>query len=149
MKFRFSLLFLVAMFVFVTPVFAQGEQPPPSAPFSLDALLKLIVQFATLPGVATLVTSLVNTGKQFGWVADGWAGRWMAGLNLAALGLLVYFKFFQPDIAVEYIDAQAAILAEVLIFITGYLVQLVASKSAHDALSKAGVPVVGFSYSKR
>lgn len=143
----FALVIPLALFV-VTPAFAQGEQPPPPMPFSLDALLVLLLQFAQLPGMSAVVTAITNTLKKFGIVKDGQSGKVVAALNLLGLSLLVYFKFFNTALSVEFIDAQAAIVSQILIFLSGYLVTLIGSKTTHDELSDLKVPVVGFSYSK-
>ena len=113
----------------------------------LDTVLSVILQFSTLAGFGALLAALVNIGKQFGLISDGTAGRWFAGLSLAAIGALVYLKLFQPQIAVEFVDAQAAVLAQILLLVLGYVVQLGAGMTSHSIFAGLKLPWVGKSYS--
>ena len=113
----------------------------------LETVLSVFLQFSTLAGVGALLAALVNVGKTFGLVTDGTSGRWFAGLSLAAIGVLVYLKLFQPQIAVEFVDAQAAILAQILLLILGYVVQLGAGMTSHSIFAGLKLPWVGKSYS--
>jgi hypothetical protein len=144
---RQVLLLVLLMAIFATPAFAQGETPtPPATP--LEAVLAMILQFATLAGVGAVIAALVNVLKTFGVVKDGTAGKWFAGLNLVAIVVLVYIRLFQPQIAVEFIDAQAAVLAQILLAILGYIVQLGTGKAANGLFVDLRLPVVGKSYSR-
>lgn len=138
-------LTLALALLFATPVFAQGETPPPS---TLEIILAVVTQFASLAGVGAVIAAVVNILKYFGVIADGNAGRWFAGFNLAAIALLVYLKLFQPEIAIEYIDAQAAVLAQVLLLILGYVVQLGSGLFAHGLFADLRLPVIGVSHTR-
>ncbi len=151
MKLQNKLFVAVMIVMFVTavlvvPALAQGETPPASA---LDSILAVFLQFASLAGVGAFLAGLVNVLKQFGIVSDGTAGRWFAGLSLVAIGVLVYLKLFQPQIAFEYIDAQAAVLAQILLLILGYVIQLGAGITAHAVFADLKLPVIGKSFSRK
>jgi hypothetical protein len=82
-----------------------------------------------------------------GWITDGTSGRWFAGFSLVAIGILVYLKLFQPQIAVEFVDSQAAILAQVLLLILGYVVQLGSGMTSHTIFAKLRLPGIGKTFS--
>lgn len=109
----------------------------------LDAILAVILQFATLAGVGALLAAIVNVLKVFGVVTDGTAGRWFAGLSLAAIAVLVYLKLFQPGIAIEFVDNQAAVLAQILLLILGFVVQLGAGVTSHKLFAELRLPLIG------
>jgi hypothetical protein len=142
---RIVLIVLVLAAFLVVPAFAQGETPPPTP---LEAVLAVIVQFATLAGVGAVIAALVNVLKTFGVVQDGTAGRWFAGLNLVAIAGLIYIKLFQPQIAIDFIDAQAAVLAQILLAILGYIVQLGTGKYANGLFVDLRLPLIGKSFSR-
>jgi hypothetical protein len=98
----------------VATVLYQGA---PSMNSVLEVILAVMLQFAQLAGIGAAIAAIVNVLKTFGVVGDQTAGRWFAALNLAGIALLVYLKLFRPDIAVEYIDAQAAALAQILLLL--------------------------------
>lgn len=146
MRVLWLLLFtLLVIFLLATPVFAQGETPPAGP---LDSILAVLVQFATLAGVGAAIAALVNVLKQFGVVKDGTGGKWFAGLNLVAIAILIYIKLFQPQIALEFIDAQAAVLAQILLAILGYVVQLGTGKAANGLFVDLRLPLIGKSYER-
>jgi hypothetical protein len=93
--------------------------------------------------VGAVIAALVNILKTFKVVTDATAGRWFAGLNLVAIAGLVYLKLFQPDIAIEYVDAQAAVLAQILVFVLGYIVQLGSGLGAHSIFADLRLPYIG------
>lgn len=145
---KFALcLTLVAVFalaLFVAPAFALQDEPPP--PSVLDVVLDVITQFGTLAGFGALVAALVNILKTFGVVTDGTGGQWFAGFNLVGIAVLLYFRFFQPDIPIDYIDAQAAVFAQILLLVLGYVVQLGSGLFAHNLFSELRLPLVGKSF---
>ena len=112
----------------------------------MEQIFDLFLQFGQLVGVAAAIAALVNVFKAFGLVKDGDAGKWVAALNLVALAVLVALKLFAPGVALEQIDAQAAMLAQVLLIILGYVVQLLGSTTAHDLFSRMRLPFVGKSF---
>lgn len=137
-----AILATIVAAVFALPVLALQTEPP-APPTILEAILSVFLQFATLAGVGALLAALVNVGKAIGIVTDGTAGRWFAGLSLAAIGILVYLKLFQPGIALEFVDAQAAVLAQILLLVLGYVVQLGAGLTSHTIFAKLRLPAIG------
>jgi hypothetical protein len=110
---------------------------------TLDVILSVLTQFAQLAGIGAAIAALVNVLKTFKVIKDGTAGKWFAGFNLVAIALLVYLKLFQPQIAIEYIDSQAAIFAQVLLIILGYVVQLGSGLFAHGLFADLRLPYIG------
>jgi len=108
-------------------------------------LNSLASQFASLAGVAALITVVINIFKTFGIVKDGTAQTWSIILNLVGLIVLVYLRVFQPNVDIAGVDQQADSLANILIGILGFVVQIGSSKGTHSLLS--GVPLVGKSNS--
>lgn len=144
--FVLSALIATAMVMFVVaPVLALQEAPPPSG---LEVILSVFLQFGQLAGVGAVIAALVNVGKVLKLVKDDTAGKWFAGLSLLAVGALVYLKLFQPQIAIEYIDTQAAALAQILLLILGYVVQLGSGIFAHGVFADLKLPFIGKSFSR-
>jgi len=114
----------------------------------MDILLSIFVQFAELAGVAALIAAVVNVLKAFGLVKDGTAGQWMAGLNLVALAVLVALHYFAPEIGLPEADAFAAKLAQILLIVLGYVLQLGVGQAAHGVMSSLDLPGIGYSYSR-
>lgn len=132
----------------VTPALALGNlqtQPPPTV---LEIILSVILQFAQLAGVGAAIAAIIGILKTFKVIQDGDAGKWFAGFNLVAIAILVYLKLFQPQIAIEIVDAQAAIFAEILLLIAGYVVQLGAGRFAHTLFAELRLPLIGKSFSR-
>ena len=147
-KFASVLLIVLVLTAFVVmPVMAQGQEPP-APPSVLDVILSVFVMFGELAGVAALIAALVNVLKTVKVVTDATAGKWFAGFNLIALALLVYIKLFQPQIAIDYLNTQAAVLAQILLLVLGYLVQLGAGQFAHGVFAKLRLPWIGKSFSR-
>ena len=109
----------------------------------MEQILDLFLQFGQLVGVAACIAALINVFKTFGLVKDGDAGKWSAALNLIALAALVALKVFAPQFALEQVDAHAAMLAQILLIVLGYVVQLFGSDSVHSLLSRLRLPVIG------
>ena len=106
----------------------------------------LILQFGALAGAAALIAALVNALKAFGLVKDGDAPTWSAGLNLLGLAALLALKVFRPDLDVGALDAQVAQIAQALIVVLGFVVQLGLARQAHAWLR--GVKVIGKSHTR-
>lgn len=142
-------VFLLA-FVGVTVAFAQGETPPapPAPPTTLEVIWSSCVQLATLVGFGAAITAIVNILKSAKVVTDGNSGKWVAGLNLIAIGVLIYLKLFQPQLAVEYVDAQAAVFANILVALSGYVFELGSSLFAHGLFADLRLPWIGKSFSR-
>lgn len=109
---------------------------------TLDQLFAL---FVSLAGTGSLIGAIVNALKSFGVVADGQAGTWSLGLNLAGLVALFVLGVFAPTADIKDIDGVAAQIAQLLTIAVGLFVQLGGAKLAHSLLK--GVPVVGKSFS--
>lgn len=105
----------------------------------------LLTAFGSLVGVGALIAILVNLAKLIGWVKDGTAQTWSAVLNIVGLIALLSLKLFKPDVSIPDLDAQAGALADVLVALSGFIVQLLSSKATH--LAVRNVPVIGKSNS--
>ncbi len=120
----------------------QAQVDQPAGDSGLDGL---VVQLAGMAGFAAVIALVVNVGKAAGWIADGQAQNWSAGLNLLLLIGLFVARVFRPDVDVQHIDSQVAGFAQIGTMILSYVIQLIASQRTHDALR--GVPILGKSYS--
>ena len=96
-------------------------------------------------GVAALIAMLIDIGKSAGWLQDGVAPKWSAGLNLLGMVILIAFKIFRPMLTIEIIYAQAGIIASVLLVVSGYVLMIITSRQTHQSL--AAVPFIGKSFS--
>ena len=114
----------------------------------LTIVLGILVQFAQLAGVAALLAAVVNVFKYFGVVKDGTAGSWYAAFSLIVMALLVYFHYFIPTIGIEFLDAQAATLAKILLIVLGYIMQLKVGSGTASTLKEMQIPVLGASASE-
>ena len=142
-----SLLIILPMILLacapVQPVSAQVIIPPDV----LDIIIKLALGFASLVGVSKLNAVLVQVLKLVGIAKDATAAQWSAGLNLVTFSVLVYFGVFQPGIAASVLDGYAGQLAEIALFVLGFVLQMTGTKSAYDALKAARVPLLSYSHS--
>lgn len=129
-------------FTFMPAPLAQAP-----APTALDIILKIAMGFGSLAGVSALVSVLVQLGKILGLVKDGTANQWTSGFNLIAFIGLVYFGVFQPSIALDVLDGYAAQIAQIALFVLGFIVQMTVSKPTYDALKSARVPLLARSHS--
>ena len=120
--------------------------PLPADVFNVAVMIML--GFASLIGVSKLVTVLVNLLKLTGLVKDGTSDRWAAGFNLLAFIALVLLGVFRPDLTMKVLDGYAGQIAAILLFILGFVSQMIGSKTGHDALSAANIPLIGKSFSK-
>ncbi len=142
------LIIIALMALFVFPVFAQSISRQASPPTVLEVILSVFVMFGQCAGIGAAIAAVVNILKAFKVVTDGTAGKWFAGFNLVAIALLIYLKLFQPQIAIEYIDSQAAVFAQILLLILGYVVQLGSGLFAHGLFANLRIPLIGKSYSR-
>ena len=113
----------------------------------LSAMLIITAGFASLVGMSKLNAALVNLLKLTPIVQDGTSAKWVAGFNLVAFVALVIFKVFRPDLTLDVLDGVAGQIATVVIFVLGLLVTMTGSKSMHEALKEAKVPLIGTSFS--
>ena len=136
------------------PVLASTAGQPPgvavvsAAPAILDTVVSLTIMFASLLGIAALVTVLVNLGKLVHLVKDGTSQYWSAGLNLVAFITLVVLGIFRPDLTTVFLDATAQQIATVLVFVLGFVAQLSTSPKVYTLLRDGDVPIIGKSFSK-
>lgn len=105
----------------------------------------LVALFGSLVGVGALIAALINVGKVAGWVKDGTAPTWSTGLNLLGLLILFVLGLFKPDVDLVYADQVAGQVANIMLMVTGLVVQLLSSRATHSALK--GTKVLGASYS--
>jgi len=138
------LVLLAALFV---PQLAQAQGEMSGGEFNLDAILVIVVGFASLAGTSQLVAALVNIFKGLGLVKNGTSARWAAALNLLTFIALIAFRVFQPDLALELLDGYAGQIATIAMFVLGFVLQITGSQPAHIALSEAEVPLIGKSFS--
>lgn len=146
-KFVRSLLLLAVLVAIATPVYASSGIGVVIPPDFMDWLTNLLfVVIPTLVGVAALITVLINVLKTAGVVKDSTSVQWSAGLNLAAIVILVLLKIFKPDLTYDFIDKTAGQVANILIVITAYVFQIILSGKTQDVLR--GIPVIGKSLSQ-
>jgi hypothetical protein len=113
-----------------------------------DVILSVFMQFLTLAGFGALLAAVINVLKWAKVVKDETAGAWLAGLSLVTIAFLVYMKIFQPQIAIDFLDSQAAVIAQILILILGYVTQLFSGFASHKLFSTLRIPLIGKSYSQ-
>lgn len=115
----------------------------------LAVALKIMLGFGSLAGVSALVAILVNFGKLVGLVKEGTSAKWSAGLNLLSFGALVFFGVWRPDLAIEVLDGYAGQIASILLFVLGFLIQIVGSPTVYRLLKGGNVPLLNFSFAER
>lgn len=122
----------------------QGAEP--AAPDFQAFVAWALSTVLTLGGFAALLTFLVNAGKQFNIVQDGWAPKIVAGGNLLVFVALIALKIFRPDSVAQYLgifDQTSAALAQVGTIILGFLLQMGVSRRTHAEVK--GFPLIGTS----
>lgn len=112
----------------------------------LGVLVTLVVQFASLTGVAGLLVLIVNLGKAVKLIPDGSASKVLAWLNVAAFIALGLLGVFRPDIALGELDNIAVQVTTVLLFIVGFFVQTGVQAPIYDSIRGKYGPL-GASYS--
>ena len=100
---------------------------------------------ATLTGVASLISVIVNILKYFRFIAEGTGGRVFAALNLLAFIVLASLRIFAPQYSIQFLDGIAGQLATVGLFITGYVFQLGTGQAVYSILKKLEVPILSHS----
>ncbi len=147
---RFFLFGLLALFSLVlmacSPAVPLAQTTVPADPLSV--ILVIAVGFASLAGVSSLVAVLVQIGKLMKLVKDDTAHIWAASLNLLAFCVLIYFGVFQPQLALSMLDGYAAQIAEVALFVLGFMIQITGSKPAYNALKASRIPLLNTSNSR-
>jgi len=146
MKKTVRLISLLVMIIFSLALmgFAPMAQEPPGDSTVLDAILTIAVSFATLAGVAALITALVSI-LRFARVikTDESAGKFTAGLNLFAFIVLVVIGVFRPDLSLSFLDSLAAKAATIALFVLGFLTQMTVPAPVNRLFFNARVPVLG------
>src|SRR4030067_3522176 len=98
----------------------------------MEILQQLVAQLATLGGVASLITVIVNALKVFGVVGEDAAPTWSAGFNLIALVVLFGAQIVHFD--VSQLDPFAGNFAQLIALVLSLIAQLGLSKVAHWSL---------------
>lgn len=125
---------------------AAADIPLPADVFNIVVMIML--GFASLVGVSKLIAAVINLLKTIGVVKDGTSAKWAAALNLLAFIALVLLGVFRPDLTMELLDGYAGQIAAILLFVLGFITQIIGSQTGHESLSKARVPLIGKSYSR-
>lgn len=148
MKAKVTLTLIVLMLLIASPLLMAftpvGSILQPSAT-PLDVILQLALGFASLAGVAALVAVIVQVFKLAGLVKDGTSNKWISALNLIAFIVLVAFQIFKPSIAIAVLDGYAAQIAQIALFVLGFVVQMTTSTPVYNAFKSAGVPLLRYS----
>ena len=129
----------------VTPALAMS---PAQTSFPSDFLREIIdvgTSLATLAGVASLISVIVNILKYFKLITDGTGGRVFALLNLIAFFALASLRIFGPQYSLQYLDGIAGQIATIGLFISGYVFQLGTGQMAYGILKKLEVPILSHS----
>ena len=143
-----TLLFTIfASLFFVFSVLAKPMSADPVPINPLTELISVGAVLATLTGVASLISVIVNVCKYFRLIPDGTGGRVFAALNLLAFIALAGARIFAPQYSLEFLDGMAGQIATVGLFITGYVFQLGTGQAAYEIIKKAGVPILSYSAS--
>lgn len=106
----------------------------------------LFTTFLSLSGVAALITVLINIGKSLGWIKDGQASNFSTGFNLVGMIALFVLNMLGMADVVPALNENAAMLANVLATVFGFVWQLWLSKIVHDNVLK-GTKLIGKSFS--
>ena len=109
-------------------------------------LSQIILEFGTLIGFASVVALLVNVGKLIGFVKDGMADKWVAGLNLLGVIALYVTRLVVPDFDVIQVDTVLGEVALAGVYVMGFVGMLLGSKLTYFAAK--GLPVIGTSNSQ-
>lgn len=125
------------------------EQITPDA--LLNVLLLVATVFASLVGVGSLVSAVINFGKAVGLVKDGTAANWSAALNLLAFGGIVAFLLLNPNVQLYQVDNTLKSWAFVVTFLISYIPQLRWSAFVSDTLQNVPAlkSTVGFSHNQK
>jgi hypothetical protein len=141
--------FLIALFVMAfVPIPARAQTGELSIDRILNAILVIVVGFAALAGVSKLTAAIVSLLKYTGVILDGTSAKWTAALNLVFFIALVVFRVFQPDVTLEILDGYAGQIAQIAIFVLGFVMQITGSKPTYDQLKAAGIPLISKSLSE-
>ena len=98
---------------------------------------------AGLAGLGGFISILVNVLKLLGIVKDGTSEIWVQGFNFVAFVAVAVIYFLQVPVDWGQIDGILVFATTVL----GFVVQMFGSKLTYSATR--GLPVIGFSFSKK
>lgn len=107
-------------------------------------LNQMVTLLVSLVGFGSLVSFLVQVGKYLGLVKDGDAQKFVAAMNLLALGFIFGAKVFFPEFDIVKLDGQIAQLVTALTAVFGYVVMLFGSKFTYSQIK--GIPWIGLSF---
>jgi hypothetical protein len=152
MKAKRLFLFVTLMTIISLPLMAFAPMAinavqEPSPPDPLGVILVISIAFASLVGVAALVAVVVQIGKLIGVVKDSTANQWAAGLNLLCFIALVLLGVFRPDLTLEFLDGYAGRIAQALIYVLGFVIQITGSQPIYARLKAVRFPLLSKSYS--
>lgn len=111
----------------------------------LSWLSLIFPAFAALVGFPALLAALINIGKQFGIVPDGFAPKIVLVVNILAVVGVGYLFFTGNQPLLVAIDEQLGTLATFLLTFAAFVAELGLAKGANNALR--GTPLIGFSHS--
>ena len=100
--------------------------------------------FASLVGFPALVSAVVNVAKNYGWIPDGAAPKFVGYLTLAGFVATAGFYFTGNVPLLTTIDAQLGSLAMFLLTLASFVGELGLAKVFHAGLR--GTPVIGKSF---
>jgi hypothetical protein len=128
--------------VFALSAFAPFPQDP--ADSIIEKILRIATSFGALAGVSAGVGVIVSFLRAFNIVkSDDQAGRATAALNLLSFAALVLFGVFRPDLSLDFLDATAARIASIGLFILGLVLQMIIPAPVLRLMYQARVPVIG------
>ena len=110
----------------------------------LESVLSIFSNWGLFVGAGALIAIVINVLKYFGVVKDGEAPKWNAGLNLGLIVVFVAVQLIWPSQSLQVIDTNLGLVAAILSFVFGYVLEIGSSKVAHAAVS--GIPLIGKSY---
>lgn len=151
LKFLFVLSFLViAAGMPLVAVSAAGTPAPvhqDAAPV-LPSLPDLVESMKNLGGIALLFAAGFNTLKSIGWLKDNQAPTASLIFNTVALLGLVGLQVAGRTDVIPVIDESAGTLATIITSVFALYYQLWVTRQGHSSVL-AGLPVIGYSFSKR
>lgn len=149
---RFAQIFIMFLAVSVLAACAPAVRPalsvgiPPSG--WLDFLVGLVAQFPLLVGVAAVVAIVVNLLKLIpgGPVNDTNVEVWKNYLSLGAFVVVAILGIFNVDFTPVIVDTVAAKIAQILVYLSGFITVAGFSGIVHRNALR-GLAFVGTSFS--
>ena len=147
-KLLFTIVLVTAMSLFAYPVLAFSPAQEIGTINVLQTIIDVGAVLATLTGVSSLISVVVNILKYFKLIPEGTGGRVFAALNLLAFIVLAGTRIFAPQYSLDFLDGIAGHIATVGLFITGYMFQLGTGQAAYEIIKKFDVPILSHSESR-